>query len=509
MFVLGLLALPSMLSAQVWVPPGYADGENLESSGWGLSTAYQEVNDDIYITVTPLIELPLWKFRVGLTVPQEVLVLDREPKTGEDVPSIRPGTFDTWEDYLKLIQYVKYGTHLFYDPDDLFNWSFHYGKMTDGWMGHKTVIFRYANNYDPTIFRAGLMADINGNAGGIEHFSSDIWRKEVVGWRGYIRPVGLVTGVHDTFFVHGGFPSPRQVALSVRENRDPRINGGVYYQEAVPDHGAEGRLGQQFHGKIGQEVGETSTVKFVEQTNPVTGETEVRAVEGDPLVEEQKEREGDEWGPSFWSRFAIGYFQVRDMDAPLNLETDGSGNLVVDPETLRPRADDDETLTIQGWDAEFRLSPFDWLDLTPYADFPEVKDLEGSEARHYGIDSGFNLGPVQLTFRPEYREHSSNYIPNYFDQYHVLERTIYNPGGDGDSTNGSGSSSTTKLAYLKSLPSDGEMVKGYFVQLIMDWLQTLVIDATYEDYDGPDNSQIFVGVYVPAIADIFFNGYYN
>ncbi|NJO83691.1 MAG: hypothetical protein HC828_13395, partial [Blastochloris sp.] len=63
-------------------------------------------------------------------IPLEVLVLDREPKSGEDVPSIRAGTFDDTEDYLKMVQYVRYGTHLYYDPDDTFNWSFFYGKCT-------------------------------------------------------------------------------------------------------------------------------------------------------------------------------------------------------------------------------------------------------------------------------------------------------------------------------------------------------------------------------------------
>ena len=128
LFVGGLAAEP------VYTPAGYGSGESLESVGWGVGTGYSTINDDIYITVSPTFELPLLMFRVGLQVPLEVLVLDREPKTGEKVPSIRAGTYDGWDDYLKLVQYVKYGTHLYYDPDDTFNWSFHYGKLNDGWL---------------------------------------------------------------------------------------------------------------------------------------------------------------------------------------------------------------------------------------------------------------------------------------------------------------------------------------------------------------------------------------
>ena len=43
----------------------------------------------------------------------------------------------------------------------------------------------------------------------------------------------------------------------------------------------------------------------------------------------------------------------------------------------------------------------------------------------------------------------------------------------------------------------------------MDWLQLLVIEATYEDYVGANNSAVFVGFYVPNVAGLFLNGYYT
>lgn len=503
----GTLLWPTrILQAQtgaVYQPASYASGQNIEGSGFGLSTSYAEVNNDIYITITPLIEFPLGKLKVGLQIPLEVLVLDRDPKGEEDVPSLRLGTYDSTEDYLKIIAYVRYGTHLYFDPDDDFNWSFYYGKLFDGWMGHKTIIFRYQNNFDPAFYRAGVMADINNRFGGFEYFSSDIWRREVVGMRGYVRPVGAAVGIQNWLVYGGEMPSMKQVALSLRERRDPEINGGVFYQEKIPDQKSEGgRLEQYFYGTIGEDLGR-SNLEFEEVVNPQTGEVEVRAKETTQPEEEKSEK----WGRSWWERWAIGYSIVRDLDAPLILETDGSSNLVVDPITGRPRGLDDETLTVIGYDTELRMSPFDWLDLTPYIDYNQFKHIEGSEGYHVGIDAGFKISTFKFTLRPEYREHSANYIPSYFDQYHAIERTVYQPGGDGT---GSGSGvEVTKLAYLKTLDQDGARVNGYFILAMFEWLQTLVIEATYEDYDGDNNSKVFVGFYVPAAFSFYFNGYYT
>ena len=52
-------------------------------------------------------------------------------------------------------------------------------------------------------------------------------------------------------------------------------------------------------------------------------------------------------------------------------------------------------------------------------------------------------------------------------------------------------------------------MQGYFVLGMFEWLQTFVIEATYEDYDGENNSKVFVGVYVPAAMNFYFNGYYT
>lgn len=527
--VFAALLLPGAMFAQLYTPPGYGSGATAQGTSLGADIGYKTLNDDVYITFAPLIELPfLFDIKVGVTIPLEVLVLDRAPKGEAKVPSVRTGTYDDASDYLQLIKYVRRGTHLYYNPGDPFNWSFFYGQMTDGYIGHRTIVYRYNSNYDPTVFKPGLMADINNDWGGVEAFMSDVYRKEAVAGRGYIRPVGIVTGVHDLIWAHADF-TPTQVATSITENRDPRRNGGVFFQEPeanrMIDPGRGGRLQQHIYPTMRDsldEGGKTTPnnvnrpIEFEKYTDPVTGEEQIRAVPAEsPLVppdpqKDDKNNKASKWSPSFWNRWAVGYTVARDKDAPLTLEKDGSGNLVVDPDDLRPRAGTAASLTIVGMDTEFRLSPFSWLEVTPYVDMNKFKDIENSKGLHGGINFEFRpMETLKLYFRPEYREMSSNYLPTYFDQYYSIERTALQPRGVSDFSGLSSATSGTKLAYLQSLPSDGPKVRGYFGQLMMDWLQTVVVEGTYEDYTGPDNSKIFVGFYVPNVASFFMDGYYT
>ncbi len=563
----------SGLAAQKYLPPGYGASSNIEGTGWGFDAGYQEIDGDYYITLEPTIEMPFpfWpKLRFGLQIPLEILAIDNEPKGTKKPPTIRKGTYDEIEDWTKIIKYVRYGTHLYFNPDDSFNWSFYYGKMTDGYIGHKTLIYRYVSTYDDTVHRAGFMADINNNWGGIEAFSSDVLRREVMAGRIYIRPVGLFIGMRDLFWANSGVVDRKHIALSIREQYNPDRNGGVFFQSKIPGGDRrKGSIGQQIHGKIGDENFNTGkTVKFKEVTDPVTGKTSVRAIPVDKQASNTagggsaggttgtttgttttgtrtdptttgggsggtksaggtttgggsgggssgggSDKPAEKWGPSFWNRFAIGYTIARDLTAPLTLEKDGSGNLVIDPDTGRPREDTSQVLTFVGVDAEMRLSPFRFLELTPYVDLNKIKDLQASEGLHVGVDMGIKLfgNFLKITFRPEYRELSQNYIPVYFDSYYTIERTAYLPDGDGSDSGEVGAGSVTKLEYLQSLSHEGGKTKGYFWELIVELFQVMVLEVTYENYDGADNSRIFAGIYVPNLfsTGLFANGYYT
>ncbi len=509
--VMGCLALLCAfpLRAEIYLPPGQGAGQNLEGNSFGVDTGLKEVDGDYYATITPTFELPLFGFRVGLQIPLEVLIYDREPKSGDKVPSLRPGMYNEDSDYQKFVKYVRKGTHLYYNPDDAFNWSFYYGEMTDGYIGHRTIIHRYVSSYDPTVFRPGLMADINNNWGGVEVFLSDVWSREVRGGRAYVRPVGIFVSGWNAF-VAGGFSS-RDVARSVAENR--RLRREYLFQERVPEQGKGGALREHLYRPLREDL-EDSKIDFVETRDPVTGETKIEPVlreneqlpVEDPSLErppEQRKKSSRGLDQSFWSRWAIGATRVIDSEAPLELELDGSGNLVVDPYTLLPRAIETETLTIEGVDTELRLSPFSWMELTLYVDRNRIKGLNNAEGTHMGVIFEMQFSSLFRWFvRPEYREVTSNYLPTYFDSYYAVERTNYLPSGATTST-------TPKLAYLKTLPDDGAITKGFFINSTMEFVEYVTLEAEYQDYDGPNNSAIMVGLYIPDVGGIFANGYYK
>jgi len=514
-----------------YLPPGFYP----TAPGFGLNTSYKKVADDYYVTLNPVYGLQLTPtFEVGVQFPMEVLILDREPKTGEKVPSVRQGTYDTPEDAAKLIRYVKRGTHLYFNPSDLFNWSLFYGAMNGGYIGHKTIINRFVTSYDPTVHKSGLMFDINNSWGGVEHFQSNVASREVVGNRVYIRPFRIF----GSSTAHYQGPAGHEMA---------RADYGEYlFVEPIPEKRG-GRMGQYFHGRFKDQFEENA-----EETPSESAPVDERSP---PMDASKKSSASWPW----FTRFAIGGTVVTDYDVPLALETDGSGELVVDPDTKLPRSArkapaiiegyaicgkigsydacgvEGENLTIRGVDMELRLSLSRNLDFTPYVDYNEIRNLYNpdqlpvtynesleitglnttdAQARatglHAGIDVVWRLSDkFILSLRPEYREMASNYVPSYFDGYYAIERTVYNPGGTGS---GSGdTSSIPKLGYLRSLEADGGKKKGGFLESRLEYDRNYILDLTYEDYDGPSNSKVLLGLYVQSIlgTGLYTNGYYS
>lgn len=495
LFFLLLFLIVTSLPAQVYQPPNYAFASHLQGTSYTLDMGFKEYNRDYYVVMNPLLHIPLFGLRVGLQIPLEILIYDREPKTASRVPSLRPGIYDKTDDYFKFIKYISYGTHLYYDPEDTFNWSLYYGVLTDGYIGHRTIINRYVSSYDPSVWSPGLMADINNNWGGIEIFASNVFRREVRGYRMFIRPVGIYNGLSSL----AGYQKEDTRTLAHHEG---------YLLQTIPDAGKGGSLRQYLHRTLKEDLEETE-LEFREVYNPRTGEVEIKAFprekeRKDTLPktsgEEQKKDEKTTPKHGFWNRWAIGYTVVTDYGAPLSLEFDGSGNIVIDPETKLPRADKRENLTIVGLDTELRLSPFRWMEMTPYIDINTIKNLRKSKGTHIGVLFEIKIARIiTFTLRPEYREITSNYIPEYFDSTYAVERTSYLAPN---------SQYTPKLAYLKSLPSDGDILKGYFLNSTLELSSFLFLELTYENYEGPNNSEVFVGFFIPNINGLFLNGYY-
>ncbi len=518
------LSIPYGLFSQVYRPPNYGMGAGLEGNHFSIDTGIKSIEGDYYLTLNPIIEIPLFRLRLGVQIPLEILVYDKEPKIAQKTPSLRPGTFDDQDDYFKIIRYISYGTHLYFDPDDVFNWSLFYGMMTDGYIGHRTIINRYVSSYNPSVWSPGLMFDINNNWGGVEYFTNNVLRKEVRGYRVYVRPVGIFTSIWNV--ASNDSITKKQIAHSIRENKDPNYNKNYLFQTTVPNPGKGGSLRQHLLKPLKEELQE-ETIEFREVYDPGTGEIKIVPFPKEELTipnvientqnNSQLEKKDQQELPlssdsesdtslkplrhGFWNRWAIGYTVVTDYGAPLSLELDGSSNLVIDPKTQLPRADQSENLTVTGVDMEFRLSPFRWLDMTPYIDLNKFKNIDKSRGTHIGINLEMKLtNLIKWSIRPEYREVTSNYIPEYFDSAYAIERTQYIQTSENNYT--------PKLAYLKSLPTDGAITKGYFLNSLLEFTSFLVLELSYEDYEGPNNSKVFLGFYVPNIGGFFLNGYY-
>ncbi len=526
----------NVLHTEIYVPPGYGNGANLQGNNFGIDFGYSKIENDIYITLNPFFELPFLGFRLGLQVPLEVLVYDPEPKQTVKTPALRPGTFDSIDDYSKVIKYISYGTHLYFDPDDSFNWSMFYGQMRDGFIGHKTIIHRYNSSYDPSVWNPGLMFDINNNWGGVEYFTNNVFRKEIRGYRIYIRPVGIFNSIYNISYNDSNFDS-KSVVLSIKENQNPSINRDFLFEVVPPEEDTEnsnqrrliqpgkgGSLKQHLLKPLREDLKE-SQIEVQEVVDPSTGEVklvpyEKQEIPGNSPTQlnktdtiDTKERMDSGFEETektikkhgFWNRWAIGVTNVIDYGVPLELEYDGSGNLVIDPETKLPRASKSENLTITGMDMELRLSPLKWMDVTPYIDINRVKNFSKSKGTHIGINFEMKISNLfKWYLRPEYREITSNYIPEYFDSLYAIQRINYQTNlNEGTNT------ATTKYAYLKSLPDDGNVSKGYFINSMLEFVNIFVLEISYQDYEGPNNSRIFAGFYVPnIIMGFFLNGYY-
>lgn len=521
-FLLIFFVFVLQIYPEIYRPPGYGAGSNIENNVYGFDIGFKSIEGDYYLTLNPVFEFPIFGFRIGLQIPLEVLIYDKEPLTAEKTPSLRPGTYDDKTDYFKIIRYISYGTHLYFDPDDTFNWSLYYGIMTDGYIGHRTIINRYVSSYDPSVWSPGFMADINNNWGGLEVFANNALRKEVRGYRIYLRPVGIFTSIWNV--ANNEYYTKNQIAYSIYENKNPQLNKDFFFQTKVPEQGKGGSLRQHLLKPLKEDLKEEK-IEFKEVFDPNTGEVKIVPVPkqeiNEPNIQEtNKSPEKNKIQETslsstdnqiispkkhgFWNRWAIGYTIVTDYDAPLSLELDGSSNLVIDPETKLPRADKVENLTVTGVDMEFRLSPFKWLDVTPYIDLNKFKHIDKSRGTHIGINFEMKLGKLlKWNLRPEYREITSNYIPEYFDSSYAIERTQF------ILREGNTSNTTPKLAYLKSLPTDGAITKGYFLNSLLEIISFFVIELSYQDYDGPNNSRVYVGFYLPNLGGFFLNGYYT
>ncbi|MCE9500363.1 MAG: hypothetical protein K8R21_07685 [Leptospira sp.] len=432
---------------------------------------------DYYAYIAPAFNFNFGTFGINLGVPLNVLLLDRAPKTpGSKAGQIRKIDYDQKSDYLRFINYAWYGTYGEYKPGET-TYSAYVGKIFNGYIGHGTIVNRYINNQRVDVYKVGVMADYNTDYGGVQVFTNSITDKEVSAGRGYIRPFAIGTKAYDW------------------------ITGATPLFALMPAFGnVQDEAGRK---KVTEEAKDKNLRSAEIVEDPLTGEIKEVPKKEEKKDEKKEEEKRKNRGPLFradawWNRFAIGYTTAFDANAPNTLSFDTTGNMKLDSKN-NPVVINSVRAAIQGYDAEYKLWSSENLEVTPYYDVNTIKNVSNSHGTHYGVLAKIGGKEINLTLKPEYRRMTSNYIPMYFDSYYELERTQSNLNSN---------LPTPKWQYLKGLDPDGAIVKGYFYTAILN-VYNFGFELNYEDYDGKDNSRIFLGAYIP-IGQIFrISAYYN
>lgn len=197
------------------------------------------------------------------------------------------------------------------------------------------------------------------------------------------------------------------------------------------------------------------------------------------------------------NRFAIGYTTAFDTKAPSELKFDTTGKLKVD-ENDNPLVKSTERLSITGFDFEYKLLSAKYIELTPYYDINKIRQIENAKGTHYGAILRLGGKDIYVQIKPEYRNMTATYIPMYFDSFYELERF---------QSNLQTHIPQTKLEAAKLADPDGPKVKGHFTTVLFNFYR-FAIESNYENYAGPNNSRVFLGVYIPIGSMFLINGYY-
>lgn len=139
---------------------------------------YAQIGDEDYFAVTVRPEIAIGKIGIGLNIDLLYNV---------DTGHIRTEDWNESYDYFRILRYVRYGQK----RDPLY---MRIGALDRTRIGHGFLMNYYTNetaNYDKR--KIGLVFDMDLGTFGFETMTSNLGRMEILGLRGYTRPLRLVT----------------------------------------------------------------------------------------------------------------------------------------------------------------------------------------------------------------------------------------------------------------------------------------------------------------------------
>jgi hypothetical protein len=147
---------------------GQKDGGNLPV-GFGATF----IDGETYYLVSVMPELSFGKLGFGLDINLRI-----NSKTG----NIRPGDYNKFSDYLRILRYVRWA-----HKGDPFYVRF--GQLDYSLLGHGSIIYNYNNCASYDLRRTGIELDVDLEKYGFESVYSDVTDKGLLGMRGYVRPL--------------------------------------------------------------------------------------------------------------------------------------------------------------------------------------------------------------------------------------------------------------------------------------------------------------------------------
>ncbi len=241
---------------------------------------------------------------------------------------------------------------------------------------------------------------------------------------------------------------------------------------------------------------------------------------------------------SFWDKdsylnnFALGFTAIADYSAPycLGYQQLAADGVTWEPQAgcmppgnalpaVQPRFDGENNLivageraaTVLGGDLEFKVLNLEWINLTPYIDLNGIVD--GGFGFHGGIMTNFHIPIIDLGLqtRVEYRWMERGYIPSYFDSFYEIQKFNY-PFKDENGRYGPAHTEVSdrpKRAVVEELQNQaGPGLNGYYAELSFNVNNWVIVGGSYDDYDGPWNSNLRLYLTVPAFDFIKFGAYY-
>ncbi|BDA78996.1 membrane protein [Leptospira kobayashii] len=456
-FAISLAIFGSMpLFAQVWVPTGT---ETRRPSALQFDAGVNSYRGDYYGYISPNITYNHGNnFGYSFSLPVNTLLVDRDPLAeGAKTGKIRDIDYNSRNDYSRVLNYVSYGTYNQQVPGKV-TYSFYTGKMIDGYIGHGTIVNKYQSSSRFDSYNPGVMADLNTDYGGVQYFSNSVATFDVNAARVYIKPFAIYNKIRSLF-------SSSNEGITYLMN----IRGNVLDDS--------GRL------SVEEEAG-------FDKTKPGSKQKEIRPINKDSRMEIA---ENDPW----YNRLTLGFTNAWDRSAPMQISYNSNGSPVTEKNLDNPKTSETSKVSIEGFDAEYRLLNLPYLELTPYMDVNKIKGLSNSQGTHYGAALRLGTKDLNIIIKPEIRHMTANYAPMYFDSFYEIERFQSFPVG---------APMRTKFDTLKTQPEGN--IKGYYHTVYINFFH-LGFEFAMEDYGGKNNKRIFAASYIPLGSSFLLSFYYT